>query len=142
MFVKEIMKSKASMIAIENPMGCIGTRIDATEYGFSSKKAAQYIQPYNFGHDASKNTGLWLKGLGKLTATEYVAPRLVCCGLTLEEGVGERGCANCNGDKKPLQRWGNQTNSGQNKLAPSKDRAAIRAKTYSGWAKAMADQWG
>ncbi len=141
-FVKEIMKSNATMIAIENPTGCISTRIDATKFGFSSKKASQYIQPYDFGHDASKKTGLWLKGLERLEPTKYVEPRLVCCGVTLADNAGKYGRANCCGDNKPLKRWGNQTNSGQNKLGPSEERAAIRAKTYSGWAEAMAEQWG
>lgn len=40
------------------------------------------------------------------------------------------------------KRWGNQTASGQNKLAPSDDRWKIRSETYEGIAKAMADQWG
>lgn len=39
-------------------------------------------------------------------------------------------------------RWGNQTSSGQNKLSPSTDRWKLRAKTYQGIAKAMAEQWG
>jgi hypothetical protein len=39
-------------------------------------------------------------------------------------------------------RWGNQTASGQNKLAPSADRWKIRSETYKGIADAMAAQWG
>lgn len=39
------------------------------------------------------------------------------------------------------KRWANQTDSGQNKLPPSKDRWKIRSKTYQGIADAMADQW-
>jgi hypothetical protein len=39
-------------------------------------------------------------------------------------------------------RWGNQTDSGQNKLAPSADRWKIRSETYPGIAKAFAEQWG
>lgn len=38
-------------------------------------------------------------------------------------------------------RWGNQTDSGQNKLTPSDNRAELRSKTYPGIAKAMARQW-
>jgi hypothetical protein len=38
--------------------------------------------------------------------------------------------------------WENQTPSGQNKLGPSEDRARIRATTYKGLAKAIAEQWG
>lgn len=141
-FVRGIMGSNARMIAIENPMGCISTKIDAISYGFLTRKATQYIQPYEFGHDASKKTGLWLKNLKPLTPTKYIEPRLVCCGLKLDESAGMYGCANCCGDNKPLKRWGNQTDSGQNKLGPSAERAAIRAKTYTGWALAMAEQWG
>jgi len=39
-------------------------------------------------------------------------------------------------------RWANQTDSGQNKLPPSKDRWKLRSKTYEGIADAMAAQWG
>lgn len=38
--------------------------------------------------------------------------------------------------------WQNQTASGQNKLPPSPNRAQIRATTYPGIARAMAQQWG
>jgi hypothetical protein len=109
-FVRLLLEAPIDKIAIENPVGCIGTRI---------RKADQYIQPYQYGHDASKRTGLWLKGLKPLEPTLHVAPRMV--------------------DGKP--RWANQTDSGQNKLAPSADRWKLRAETYSGIAKAMANQW-
>ncbi len=42
----------------------------------------------------------------------------------------------------PCQRWGNQTDSGQNRLPPSADRWRIRSRTYLGIAEAMAAQWG
>lgn len=83
------------------------------------RKPDQIIQPYHFGDDASKGTCLWLKGLPKLTPTGYVEPRIV------------------NGKK----RWANQTDNGQNKLAPSADRWKQRSKTYQGIANAMAQQW-
>lgn len=81
---------------------------------------SQTVQPYEFGDDASKKTCLWLKGLPKLQPTGYFPPRMV-------DGV---------------KRWSNQTDAGQNKLTPSEDRGAIRAVTYQGIAKAMAEQWG
>jgi len=77
-----------------------------------------------FGHDASKATCLWLKGLPLLTPTTIVAPRFVTRG----------------GKSRP--RWDNQTDSGQNRLGPSADRWALRSLTYPGIADAMADQWG
>lgn len=84
------------------------------------RKPDQIIQPYDFGEDASKATCLWLKGLPHLTPTQYVEPRLV-------------------GGKK---RWGNQTDSGQNRLGPSEDRWKLRSITPKGVATAMAEQWG
>ena len=83
------------------------------------RKPDQVIQPYQFGADASKATCLWLKGLPLLVPTQQVEPRI----------VGGR------------RRWANQTDSGQNKLGPSEDRAAERARTYPGIAAAMAEQW-
>lgn len=81
------------------------------------EKYKQIIQPYNFNEDASKATCLWLNGLPLLLKTGYFPPRLV--------------------DGKP--RWGNQCDSGQNKLG--KGKGLLRAKTYWGIAQAMADQW-
>jgi len=43
-------------------------------------------------------------------------------------------------DGKP--RWGNQTDSGQNRLPPSEYRWKERSRTYEGIAQAMANQWG
>lgn len=105
-------------VAVENPVGVMSTRF---------RKADQYVQPYQFGSDASKNTGLWLRGLPKLVAdpAEYVAPRIVVA---------------MNGKK--YNRWGNQTDSGQNCLPPSATRSAERSVTYPGIAAAMAAQWG
>lgn len=101
--------------ALENPVGLISTRL---------MKATQYIQPYDFGEDASKKTGLWLSNLPKLAGTSYTPPRIV-----VKNG-------------KEYKRWGNQTDSGQNRLGPSESRADDRARTYPGIANAMADQWG
>lgn len=84
------------------------------------RKPDQIIQPWMFGEDASKSTCLWLKNLPLLRPTKHVEPRIV------------------NGRK----RWGNQTDSGQNKLAPSPTRWADRSETYLGIARAMAAQWG
>ena len=119
-FVRGLMAFPIERIAIENPVGRIGTAI---------RKADQYIQPYDYGHDASKRTGLWLKNLPKLIADPelYVEPRIV----EYPKGSG-----------KMVKRWSNQTDSGQNRLAPSADRWKERARTYQGWADAMADQWG
>jgi hypothetical protein len=110
-FVRLLLEAPVPRIALENPVSVISSRIH---------KPDQIVQPWMFGHDASKKTCLWLKGLPRLVPTAIVAPRIV------------------NGRK----RWGNQTNSGQNKLPPSEDRWKIRSATYQGIADAMADQWG
>lgn len=107
-FVRLLMDAPIPKIAIENPISVISSRI---------RKPDQIIQPWWFGHDASKKTCLWLKNLPKLTPTNKLP-----------------------GNDKT--RRGNQTASGQNKLPPSKDRWKIRSETYQGIADAMAFQWG
>lgn len=68
LFVQILMGLDIPHICIENPIGCISTRI---------RKYDQKIQPYEFGDDASKSTCLWLKDLPLLKPTEYVEPRIV-----------------------------------------------------------------
>jgi hypothetical protein len=77
-----------------------------------------------FGDDASKATCFWLKNLTPLVPTKNYPPRVV-----LDKG-------------KWAMRWANQTDSGQNNLGPSDDRAQMRSETYLGIANAIADQWG
>lgn len=110
-FVRMFMDLTCPRVAIENPVGAISSAI---------RQPDQYIQPYEYGHDASKKTGLWLKGLPLLKPTKMVAPRVV---------LGRK-------------RWANQTDSGQNKLSPGDNRWRERSKTYEGIADAMASQWG
>jgi len=107
-FVKMLLNAPVKYIALENPVGCISSRI---------RKPDQYIHPWQFGHQESKKTCLWLKNLPKLQPTTVVQKP--------ESGV-----------------WLNQTPSGQNKLGPSATRAKQRSLTYTGIAQAMADQWG
>lgn len=95
----------ADKVCVENPVGRLSTHFC---------KPDQYIQPWQFGEDASKKTGLWLKGLPLLKPTNVIIK----------------------------ERYANQTPSGQNNLGPSKDRKKIRSRTYEGIAAAMAEQWG
>lgn len=131
-FVQHLMDAPIPRIAIENPVGVLSSEI---------RKPDQVIQPWMFGEDASKATCLWLKNLPPLTATGIIEPRLVCCGAVVHGG-DKYGCPICNGAKAARPRWGNQTDSGQNKLSPSEDRWKIRSVTYKGIAKAMQQQWG
>ena len=73
----------------------------------------QAIQPWQFGHSESKETQLWMRGLRLLWPT---------CVL------GER--------------RDNLTATGERREGPSADRWAIRSRTYTGIAAAMAEQWG
>jgi hypothetical protein len=136
-FVEDLFACYIPLIALENPQGCINTQIPWMP-------KPQYIQPYQFGDDASKKTGLWLKGLPYLTLDRslFVPPRMVCdCGVSRTSVTLL--CPGCGaGFSSAKPRWANQTDSGQNRLGPSETRSAERARTYSGIAKAMAEQWG
>jgi len=164
--VSTLLNSKIAAIALENPVGCISSRI---------RKPEQIIQPWYFGDDASKKTCLWLKGLPELDKTNIVPPNgwskvayasdmlecemceepfcpehndhyadCECIGPTQDDATYKKICgvefaSLLNEPPKPV--WANQTASGQNKLGPSPERAKLRSKTYSGIARAMAEQW-
>jgi hypothetical protein len=102
---------------LENPVSIISTRF---------RKPDQTIQPYEFGENASKRTCLWLKDLPPLRPTGRITGR-----FATDPKSG-----------KIVERWVNQTDGGQNKLAPSPTRRKERSKTYAGIANAMAEQWG
>lgn len=104
-FVRSLMFTpNVEKICIENPVSVISTKI---------RKPDQIIQPYEFGHEETKKTCLWLKNLSKLKPTKIMEIR----------------------NK-------NLTPSGQNKLGPSPTRSMDRSRTYLGIAEAMAEQWG
>lgn len=109
-FFKSFLDCPATYVCVENPV------MHKYALEIIGQKHSQTIQPYQFGHDASKRTCLWLKNLPLLQPTKIIEP-------------------NSNG------RYANQTPSGQNNLPPSKDRWKLRSKTYEGIAKAMAVQW-
>lgn len=67
-FVRLLLDAPIPRIALENPIGCISSRI---------RKPEQVIQPYWFGDDASKATCLWLKNLPPLRPTKLIEGRIV-----------------------------------------------------------------
>jgi hypothetical protein len=67
-FVRRLIYAPIHRIAIENPKGCISTRI---------RPHSQAIQPYEFGDDAAKLTFLWLQNLPLLRPTLRVPGRIV-----------------------------------------------------------------
>jgi hypothetical protein len=131
-FVCDLLNCGIPYIRIENPVGCISTRITYALGSYQvipirnllkwpGLKSSQTIQPYQFGENASKATCLWNIGFPNITINpyDYDAPRITPDGK---------------------KRWGNQTDSGQNKLAPSPQRKALRSKTYHGIAIQIAIQ--
>jgi len=121
---------------IENPIG-----------GFSAiRKPSQIVQPYQFGDDASKGTCLWFVDdnanplpdmalpidPGKRFPGRMV-PRLLAMGKS-DKALGQHGV-------EFIERWGNQTDTGQNKLSPGPDRWKERSRTFDGIADAGAAHW-
>lgn len=62
-FVSTLLSCRIPRIALENPVGCISSRI---------RKPDQIIQPWQFGHPESKATCLWLKNLPPLVHTDVL----------------------------------------------------------------------
>ena len=108
-FFMSLASASIPKIAIENPIGIMSTKY---------RKPNQIIQPWQFGHEATKSTCLWLKGLPLLKPTQVV-------------GKGERHVTKSG---RSLPKWYN--------LPPSENRWKIRSKTFQGIATAMAQQWG
>ena len=78
-------------------------------------KYTQIIQPYQFGHDHSKKTCLWLKNLPKLKPTKIVKVTYI----TTANGY------------RYTKGWYETTRN-----------STDRRRTFTGIALAMADQWG
>lgn len=108
-FVRQLLAAPIPRIALENPVSIISSRI---------RKPDQIIQPYQFGHEATKTTCLWLKDLPPLIPTKVV----------------NKGDRHVTKSGKSLPTWYN--------LPPSADRWKIRSATFKGIAEAMASQWG
>ena len=87
---------------------------------FCLPQYTQTIQPYEYGHPYSKKTCLWLKNLPPLFPTDIVTPIATWC-------------PSGSYSKKHGQ---------QHKGMFTTDRAKSRAKTFTGVANAMSEQWG
>ncbi|MGH6795913.1 MAG: hypothetical protein ACREDH_12150 [Methylocella sp.] len=124
-FVRWLMERDIPRIVIENPRGCISTRLASVIMRRCFIR--QSVQPNQFGDDASKETMLYLRNVPELRPTLRVPGRVVEWPK---------------GSDRMVERWNNQTDSGQNRLVPSETRAMDRARTYPGIAYAMAQQIG
>lgn len=107
-FFMHFANAPIERIVIENPVGIMSTIY---------RKPNQIIHPWMFGHETTKATCLWLKGLPLLKPTNIV-------------GKGERK-RYASGKSSPM--W--HANSGGG-------CGFERSKTYAGIADAMAQQWG
>lgn len=65
-FVRSLLDAPIPKIALENPVSIISSKI---------RKPTQYIEPWMFGHEETKKTGLWLKNLPPLVQTNPVIGR-------------------------------------------------------------------
>jgi len=50
---EDVADRRKLLLCLENPVGAIGTTF---------RPADQYVNPWQFGDDASKKTGFWLRG--------------------------------------------------------------------------------
>lgn len=109
-FFRSLLEAQIPRIAVENPVmhkhaaKIIGRRQD------------QVVQPWMFGHPEQKATGLWLKGLPPLVATDDVRDVM----KSLPKSVTQR----------------------LHYASPGPDRWKLRSTTFAGIAAAMAEQWG
>jgi hypothetical protein len=100
--------------AIENPVGVMNTQY---------RKPNQIVQPFWFGDSASKKTCLWTHNLPELKPTKMVDP-------------GERVVLSSG---RTLPKW--YSDSFNTKIS-TEERRKLRSKTFPGFAKALAEQWG
>lgn len=116
-FFMEFVNLSCEKVAIENPV-CIMSSI--------YRKPDQIIQPWQFGHPVSKKTCLWLKGLPLLQPTNIIEP-----GKTDKHGFTVGAALQMARDENgKILSWSDPRT------------AKARSKTFSGIARAMAEQWG
>ena len=110
-FFLALANAPIDKIAIENPIGIMSS---------FWRKPDQIIQPWHFGHEASKSTCLWLKNLPLLAPTNIVSK-----GEFTQFKSGKR-----------MSKW-----YADAAKFDAKTRTKIRNITFQGIADAMADQW-
>ena len=102
-------RQKALHVAIENPVGVLSSEWRPPE---------QYVQPWQFGHEEMKKTGLWLTpGLPNLAPTDIIVPPDPS-------------------DHEEYMRWQRVW-----RMPPGPNRGKERSRFFPGIAKAMAEQW-
>lgn len=121
-FYKKQDQQKASLnfvrALLEAPIPKIALENPVSIISTHIRKPDQVVQPWWFGDPFTKTTCLWLKGLPQLVADRVVA----------------KGSRHVTKSGRSLPEWYN--------LPPSPDRWKIRSRTFPGFARAMAEQWG
>lgn len=109
----DVWRAPIERVAVENPVmhGHAKARMPA------DLPKPQIVQPWWFGEPFFKATGLYLRGLPPLNATQRLAPP--------RPGTDAH------------KAW-----SAIHRASPGPDRWKIRSRTFDGIAQAMADQWG
>lgn len=116
-FVYAIRDADCRYVAIENPTGKLNT---------TWRKPNQIINPFQFGDPFKKRTCLWLKNLPLLVPTDIVEPEFHYTSNSTRGGLLKDGTRK-KSDLPIFKPW---------------DSAKERSKTFTGIAKAMAQQWG
>lgn len=116
-FIWKLMALKVPVKVFENPIG----KMSSLAQPFHT---LQVVQPYQWGDDASKGTVLMMEGLPKLVAD----PKKRRAGRIVEWPRGSG---------KMVERWANQTDSGQSNVTPKAGRWKERSRTYDGIADAL-----
>lgn len=111
-FFNLLLKADVPRICVENPIPHCYARAETGPY-------TQIIQPWMFGHEETKATCLWLRGLPELEPTDVVGPPPR--EMTME-----------------LKRKWNRVHRARRRP----DRWKVRSRTLEGIAMAMAEQWG
>jgi hypothetical protein len=118
-FFRKMAHAPAFRVAVENPRG-IMTRL--------YRPPDQIVEPWWFGDPYAKKTCLWTRGLPMLVADKAVEP------------VGR--VATGGGSWRTDKAAGKKLMSSYEDSEGRVNRARVRSRTFSGFARAMADQWG
>lgn len=110
-FFRRLLESDINYICLENPIQHRHAR------QIVGKNYSQIIHPWQFGHEETKATCLWLKNLPPLNPTGIVGP-------------------------PPKDRAARKSWERVHRATPHPDRWKERSRTLAGIAEAMADQWG
>jgi len=117
-FFMKLMNAPIPKICLENPVGWMNT---------AYRKPNQTIHPWFFGDPHMKRTCLWLRGLPRLNGSIYAEPPKPLSIQVRRPGKHYRG-----GEVKNRYFVDVQSSTSTKE----------RSKTFSGIARAMAEQWG